>query len=66
MTIENQSSGQPGARMLVITDAWRPQVNGVVQTYLWLRQALPKLGVDLQFLTPEGFRTIGMPTYPEI
>ncbi len=53
-------------RLLVVTDAWRPQVNGVVQTYLWLQRELPQLGVEVEFLTPQAFRTFPMPTYPEI
>ncbi len=53
-------------RVLVVTDAWRPQVNGVVRTLEWLRAETPAFGVELIFLTPERFRTVGMPTYPEI
>lgn len=66
MISELQVVGRGPGRLLVVTDAWRPQVNGVVQTYLWLQQVLPAMGIDLHFLTPERFKTIGMPTYPEI
>ncbi|MGE3245554.1 MAG: glycosyltransferase family 4 protein [Beijerinckiaceae bacterium] len=53
-------------KVLIVTDAWRPQVNGVVQTYLWLQRELPRIGVEVEFLTPDGFKTFAMPTYPEI
>ncbi len=53
-------------RILVATDAWRPQVNGVVRTYERLSEALAALGCAIDFVTPSEFRTIPCPTYPEI
>ena len=53
-------------RILVATDAWRPQVNGVVRTYERLDEELRELGVETQFLTSDGFTTVPCPTYPEI
>ncbi|NJM35230.1 MAG: glycosyltransferase family 1 protein [Rhodomicrobium sp.] len=53
-------------RLLITTDAWRPQVNGVVRTYERLSEELIRLGVDVEFITPAGFHTLPMPTYPEI
>jgi glycosyltransferase involved in cell wall biosynthesis len=53
-------------RVLVATDAWHPQVNGVVRTYERLAQEAPKLGFEVVFLTPDDYRTIPCPTYPEI
>jgi glycosyltransferase involved in cell wall biosynthesis len=53
-------------RILVATDAWRPQVNGVVRTYERLSEALEPMGVALDFVTPLEFRTLPCPTYPEI
>jgi glycosyltransferase involved in cell wall biosynthesis len=53
-------------RILVATDAWYPQVNGVVRTYERLAQELPKLGAEVSFLVPSLFRTLPCPTYPEI
>lgn len=53
-------------RILLATDAWTPQVNGVVvtlsNTVLWLQ----RWGHEVHVLSPEGFRTMPMPTYPEI
>lgn len=51
-------------RILIATDAWHPQVNGVVRTLTSLARSAAALGADVDFLTPEGFRSIGVPTYP--
>ena len=51
-------------KVLVATDAWRPQVNGVVRTLGSLARAAAKLGVEIDFLSPEGFWTFPVPTYP--
>jgi glycosyltransferase involved in cell wall biosynthesis len=53
-------------RILMVTDAWRPQVNGVVHTLERLAETLKGFGVEVQFLTPALFRTLPMPTYPDI
>jgi glycosyltransferase involved in cell wall biosynthesis len=51
-------------RILIATDAWRPQVNGVVRTLTSLARAAATLGSDIQFLTPDGFPSMQVPTYP--
>ncbi len=53
-------------RVLVATDAWHPQVNGVVRTLEALARSARSLGVDIQFLSPQGFRSVPMPTYPSL
>ncbi|MGI9523126.1 MAG: glycosyltransferase family 4 protein [Hyphomicrobiaceae bacterium] len=53
-------------RVLIATDAWRPQINGVVRTYERLAASAASFGVELTFLTPSEFRTFPCPTYPEI
>lgn len=53
-------------RILISTDAWTPQVNGVVRTLETTSRELQKMGHEVRFVTPEGFRTVPMPTYPEI
>jgi glycosyltransferase involved in cell wall biosynthesis len=53
-------------RILIATDAWKPQVNGVVNTYVNLEREAESAGLRLSFLTPEGFRTVPMPSYSEI
>ena len=45
-------------RVLVATDAWHPQVNGVVRTLTSLAQNTRNLGVTIDFLSPEGMRSI--------
>ena len=51
-------------RILVATDAWHPQVNGVVRTLTSLARSAATLGAEIEFLTPDGFRSVGVPTYP--
>ena len=51
-------------RVLIATDAWHPQVNGVVRTLTSLSRSALRLGVWIEFLTPDGFRTFPVPTYP--
>ena len=53
-------------RILIITDAWAPQVNGVVRTLQSLAATVRKQGAEIEFLTPEGFRTVALPTYRSI
>lgn len=51
-------------RLLIATDAWHPQINGVVRTLSAVTRSLRQLGVETLFLTPEGFPTFPVPTYP--
>jgi glycosyltransferase involved in cell wall biosynthesis len=53
-------------KILVATDAWHPQVNGVVRTYEAIARCAPGLGHEIRFLTPDTFRTFPLPGYPEI
>jgi glycosyltransferase involved in cell wall biosynthesis len=53
-------------RILLATDAWRPQVNGVVRTLENMSQAAEAQGAKFTFLTPEAFPTFPLPTYGEI
>lgn len=53
-------------RILVATDAWRPQVNGVVRSLEALARSLRHRGVDVDFLTPQDFRSFPLPGYREI
>lgn len=50
----------------IVTDAWRPQVNGVVTTLGRTVGELTALGYQVDIVTPEGFRTAPLPWYPEI
>jgi glycosyltransferase involved in cell wall biosynthesis len=53
-------------RVMIVTDAWRPQVNGVVRSLEYMAEQAPSFGAEVVFLTPERFRSFPMPTYPEI
>src|SRR5215813_1654634 len=53
-------------KILIVTDAWKPQVNGVVRTLEVLGEDLTALGHTVRYATPEGRFTVGLPTYPEI
>jgi glycosyltransferase involved in cell wall biosynthesis len=53
-------------RILVATDAWHPQVNGVVRTLTTMAAAAKSLGADVSFLTPQSFRTVALPSYPDL
>ena len=53
-------------RIAIATDAWSPQVNGVVTTLGQTRDHLIKAGHEVLMVTPEGRRTFACPTYPEI
>jgi len=53
-------------KLLILTDAWAPQVNGVVRTLETLGRDLQSIGCDVRYATPEGRFTLPLPTYPEI
>jgi glycosyltransferase involved in cell wall biosynthesis len=56
----------PPMKVLIATDAWHPQVNGVVRTLTSLARAVQRLGVTIDFLSPEGFPSVPLPTYTEL
>lgn len=53
-------------RILIATDAWHPQVNGVVRTLTMMAEAASGLGADVSFLTPHSFATFALPSYPDL
>jgi glycosyltransferase involved in cell wall biosynthesis len=56
----------PPRRILIVTDAWRPQINGVVRTLESTGRELTAAGHGVEFLTPERFWTLPVPSYPEV
>ena len=58
--------GPPPARILIVSDAWTPQVNGVVRTLSTIAAELEVMGHSVDVIGPDRFRTIPMPTYPDI
>ncbi|MEW8624881.1 MAG: glycosyltransferase family 1 protein [Candidatus Thiodiazotropha sp.] len=53
-------------RIAILTDAWYPQVNGVVRTLNKTITILEQWGHEILCINPELFRTLPMPTYPDI
>ncbi len=53
-------------RLLLATDAWVPQVNGVVKTLGFLTDELRQRGVEICVISPSDFPTLPLPTYHEI
>lgn len=53
-------------KLALVSDAWTPQVNGVVRTLTTTAAELVRRGHDVETITPGQFRTLPCPTYPEI
>ena len=53
-------------RVLIVSDAWRPQVNGVVRTLATVAEELVGMGHAVEVIGPDRFRTLPLPTYPDI
>lgn len=53
-------------RILIISDAWHPQINGVVRTYEHLSAHLSELGHDVKIIGPSSFKNFALPFYKEI
>jgi glycosyltransferase involved in cell wall biosynthesis len=53
-------------RIMIVSDAWYPQTNGVVTTLAQTAAWLSRFGHEVQMVTPCEFRTVACPTYPEI
>ena len=54
------------SHILIVTDAWYPQTNGVVRCLDNVGRELRARGHQVDYLTPERFWTVPLPTYPEI
>jgi glycosyltransferase involved in cell wall biosynthesis len=59
-------TGQQPMRIMIVTDAWHPQTNGVVRTLEMLVAHLAAHGHAVDMVTPADFSTFPCPTYPEI
>lgn len=60
------ASDAESLKVLIVTDAWAPQVNGVVRTLEMLGRDLRGMGHEVRYATPEGRFTLPLPTYAEI
>jgi glycosyltransferase involved in cell wall biosynthesis len=54
------------ARIMIVSDAWRPQVNGVVRTLETVCGELRAMGHTVEVIGPDRFLTLPCPTYPDI
>lgn len=59
-------NGQSGLRVVIATDAWKPQVNGVVRTLETLGDVLTDHGNEVRYITPNEFASVPLPSYSEI
>jgi glycosyltransferase involved in cell wall biosynthesis len=53
-------------RLALVTDAWKPQTNGVVNTLVRLVRHLELEGMEVMVVAPDGHFTVPLPSYPEI
>jgi len=53
-------------RIMIVTDAWFPQTNGVVNTLSQTATSLARFGHEVRLVVPRDFRTIACPSYAEI
>ena len=66
-TDDEDDGGDRPQRIMLVTDAWEPQVNGVVRTLTRVTQECREMGHEIEVIHPgQGFRTMPLPTYPEI
>ncbi|HUO93151.1 MAG TPA: glycosyltransferase family 1 protein [Rhizomicrobium sp.] len=64
--VADAPASERSLKLLIVTDAWAPQVNGVVRTLETLGKDLEALGHEVRYATPEGRFTLPLPTYSEI
>jgi glycosyltransferase involved in cell wall biosynthesis len=53
-------------KVMIVTDAWQPQVNGVVRTLTNTKREMEAMGHEVELLSPLEFSTLPCPTYPDI
>lgn len=53
-------------KITIVTDAWKPQINGVVRSIECTVNELVRMNVEVALITPQMFRNFPCPTYPEI
>ncbi len=65
-TLARETGNTRAMRILIISDAWSPQINGVVITLRNTVRELELQGYSVAMITPDRFNSIPCPTYPEI
>ncbi len=66
LATDGMGGGAAPRRILIVSDAWHPQVNGVVRTLGCVVRELRRLGDTVEVIGPDRFRAVAMPGYPEI
>jgi glycosyltransferase involved in cell wall biosynthesis len=61
-----RSHPAPLRRLALVTDAWHPQTNGVVNTLSRVVRHLEGQGLEVLVIAPDAHRTLPLPSYPEI
>lgn len=64
--MKKEATLQTIKRLTLVTDAWYPQVNGVVTTLANLVTELTKLGIEIDLIQPNDYGSFPLPTYHEI
>ncbi|HVU52081.1 MAG TPA: glycosyltransferase family 1 protein [Polyangia bacterium] len=59
-------AGFEAKKLALVTDAWKPQTNGVVNTLVKLVRSLEARGTEVLVISPDAHRTVPLPSYPEI
>ncbi|MFN7265240.1 MAG: glycosyltransferase, partial [Phenylobacterium sp.] len=65
-SVRTEFDGRKPMRILIATDAWEPQVNGVVRTLTRVISEMQAMGHTVEVISPDQFRGFPLPTYPEI
>jgi glycosyltransferase involved in cell wall biosynthesis len=65
-SVRTEIDGRRPMRILIATDAWEPQVNGVVRTVTRVIAEMRAMGHTVEVISPDQFRSFPLPTYPEI
>lgn len=60
------NAGAAIRRLMLVTDAWQPQTNGVVTTLNHWVAELRAAGVEVEVVCPQGYKSFPLPSYPEI
>jgi glycosyltransferase involved in cell wall biosynthesis len=63
---ERTWDGAAAKKLLLVTDTWRPQVNGVVTALAKIKEHLERDGWEVVVIHPGLFRSVPLPWYPEL
>ena len=66
VTLASARTDRPLHHIAIVTDAWFPQMNGVVRTLSTTVEHLRGQGYEVSVISPDGFASFPCPTYPEI